>query len=162
MGAPGGTVTDALPPKVKAWSDSGTIADAFDESATCADPIFSEVVPNAFENLMRRRSPPIVGLTIMRMVWFSNTGDGGSPGNGSGACTAVLQALTQCPLLEESSAQTSTNRSIARQNAPMIRRIVLLSTMVPLQRSEEHTSELQSPMYLVCRLLLEKKKNKNK
>src|SRR5437762_10700268 len=29
------------------------------------------------------------------------------------------------------------------------------------RRSEEHTSELQSPMYLVCRLLLEKKK-KNK
>src|SRR5437879_13142417 len=28
-------------------------------------------------------------------------------------------------------------------------------------RSEEHTSELQSPMYLVCRLLLEKKKIKN-
>src|SRR5437763_10305721 len=27
-------------------------------------------------------------------------------------------------------------------------------------RSEEHTSELQSPMYLVCRLLLEKKKSK--
>src|ERR1017187_10922441 len=26
------------------------------------------------------------------------------------------------------------------------------------RRSEEHTSELQSPMYLVCRLLLEKKK----
>src|ERR1017187_6098238 len=26
-------------------------------------------------------------------------------------------------------------------------------------RSEEHTSELQSPMYLVCRLLLEKKHN---
>src|ERR1017187_10599066 len=25
-------------------------------------------------------------------------------------------------------------------------------------RSEEHTSELQSPMYLVCRLLLEKKR----
>src|SRR5436189_1128068 len=28
-------------------------------------------------------------------------------------------------------------------------------------RSEEHTSELQSPMYLVCRLLLEKKKHRN-
>src|SRR5437879_6805523 len=27
----------------------------------------------------------------------------------------------------------------------------------PWFRSEEHTSELQSPMYLVCRLLLEKK-----
>src|SRR5437879_7770277 len=32
----------------------------------------------------------------------------------------------------------------------------------PWNRSEEHTSELQSPMYLVCRLLLEKKKNKQK
>ena len=29
-------------------------------------------------------------------------------------------------------------------------------------RSEEHTSELQSRQYLVCRLLLEKKKNKQK
>src|SRR5690348_17468920 len=28
-----------------------------------------------------------------------------------------------------------------------------------LQRSEEHTSELQSPVHLVCRLLLEKKKD---
>src|SRR5256885_11985516 len=28
-------------------------------------------------------------------------------------------------------------------------------------RSEEHTSELQSPCNLVCRLLLEKKKNKS-
>src|SRR5436189_84312 len=30
-----------------------------------------------------------------------------------------------------------------------------------LSRSEEHTSELQSPMYLVCRLLLAKKKKKH-
>src|SRR3712207_6911638 len=29
-------------------------------------------------------------------------------------------------------------------------------------RSEEHTSELQSRQYLVCRLLLEKKKNKER
>src|SRR5690348_18038684 len=28
-------------------------------------------------------------------------------------------------------------------------------------RSEEHTSELQSPVHLVCRLLLEKKKKNN-
>src|SRR2546422_6391335 len=31
----------------------------------------------------------------------------------------------------------------------------------PLTRSEEHTSELQSRLHLVCRLLLEKKKKKN-
>src|SRR2546422_3576532 len=29
------------------------------------------------------------------------------------------------------------------------------------ERSEEHTSELQSRLHLVCRLLLEKKKNKD-
>src|SRR5258708_15620211 len=33
------------------------------------------------------------------------------------------------------------------------------SVVVILDRSEEHTSELQSPDHLVCRLLLEKKKN---
>src|SRR5437879_8782458 len=36
------------------------------------------------------------------------------------------------------------------------------SQIVACTRSEEHTSELQSPMYLVCRLLLEKKKKKKK
>src|SRR5258708_24426161 len=35
-------------------------------------------------------------------------------------------------------------------------------TLFLLSRSEEHTSELQSPDHLVCRLLLEKKKKKNK
>src|SRR3712207_7768993 len=33
--------------------------------------------------------------------------------------------------------------------------------LLGLARSEEHTSELQSRQYLVCRLLLEKKKNNN-
>src|SRR5438552_16516855 len=33
--------------------------------------------------------------------------------------------------------------------------------LFPARRSEEHTSELQSPDHLVCRLLLEKKKNKD-
>src|SRR3712207_8898908 len=32
------------------------------------------------------------------------------------------------------------------------------SSLISKQRSEEHTSELQSRQYLVCRLLLEKKK----
>src|SRR3712207_8739264 len=34
-----------------------------------------------------------------------------------------------------------------------------LRVVVALARSEEHTSELQSRQYLVCRLLLEKKNN---
>src|SRR5947208_4376135 len=36
-----------------------------------------------------------------------------------------------------------------------------LSLILFSARSEEHTSELQSPDHLVCRLLLEKKKKKN-
>src|SRR5437762_9911601 len=38
--------------------------------------------------------------------------------------------------------------------------VVIVVLSVARTRSEEHTSELQSPMYLVCRLLLEKKKKK--
>src|ERR1041384_8719791 len=46
-------------------------------------------------------------------------------------------------------------------DAQYIESIVLLQTAggdCPEDRSEEHTSELQSLAYLVCRLLLEKKK----
>src|SRR3712207_8683854 len=36
-----------------------------------------------------------------------------------------------------------------------------MTTRSPATRSEEHTSELQSRQYIVCRLLLEKKKKNN-
>src|SRR5687768_18201893 len=39
-------------------------------------------------------------------------------------------------------------------------RFVYLTTKADRLRSEEHTSELQSRLHLVCRLLLEKKKKK--
>src|SRR2546429_7252847 len=39
------------------------------------------------------------------------------------------------------------------------RRVIELAYFGGLTRSEEHTSELQSRLHLVCRLLLEKKKN---
>src|SRR5258708_31669479 len=37
----------------------------------------------------------------------------------------------------------------------------VVAVVAPALRSEEHTSELQSPDHLVCRLLLEKKKRQN-
>src|SRR3712207_8007617 len=49
----------------------------------------------------------------------------------------------------------------ARSGRPRGRRLGLVARGVvrgPGPRSEEHTSELQSRQYLVCRLLLEKKK----
>src|SRR2546430_5335063 len=57
-------------------------------------------------------------------------------------------------------------RAVARMSSSVIVRILtfyvgsvlLIVTVVPWVRSEEHTSELQSQSNLVCRLLLEKKK----
>src|SRR5258708_15077677 len=58
----------------------------------------------------------------------------------------------------------------SRLSTNQLRRVIRLSALVALplswlaiqqgenHRSEEHTSELQSPDHLVCRLLLEKKK----
>src|SRR5437762_10094985 len=51
--------------------------------------------------------------------------------------------------------------SSARGRSSSTTRSTMRSTSTRSWRSEEHTSELQSPMYLVCRLLLEKKKQKN-
>src|SRR4051812_49495423 len=46
--------------------------------------------------------------------------------------------------------------------ARAIHEALSLATLLALVRSEEHTSELQSHVNIVCRLLLEKKKKKNK
>src|ERR1017187_10817642 len=52
-----------------------------------------------------------------------------------------------------------TRRSSDLSSLPGLKRCpVWLWTRRVQCRSEEHTSELQSPMYIVCRLLLEKKK----
>src|SRR5258708_17045466 len=42
------------------------------------------------------------------------------------------------------------------------RRAIDIHEGATVDRSEEHTSELQSPDHLVCRLLLEKKKKQNR
>src|SRR3712207_7479416 len=62
---------------------------------------------------------------------------------GSGAWLTCHRHHVNCPPIDISPADTSATGRIP--------------TFHP--RSEEHTSELQSRQYLVCRLLLEKKKN---
>src|SRR5258708_10490556 len=64
---------------------------------------------------------------------------------------------------------TSADEDTARRHAASAIKIVFMGGIVDENnlyracgvRSEEHTSELQSPDHLVCRLLLEKKKKKN-
>src|SRR5690348_17457159 len=53
--------------------------------------------------------------------------------------------------VHDASRQALGDRGLADAGVADEQRVVLL-------RSEEHTSELQSPVHLVCRLLLEKKK----
>src|SRR5256885_3914072 len=58
---------------------------------------------------------------------------------------------------------TTLFRSLATQNASSAQEAERYETdaaVAEANRSEEHTSELQSPCNLVCRLLLEKKKRK--
>src|SRR2546425_5904309 len=52
--------------------------------------------------------------------------------------------------------------TITSSSAALIEVIVDEDPRSPAARSEEHTSELQSLAYLVCRLLLEKKKRAEK
>src|SRR5438105_11763262 len=67
----------------------------------------------------------------------------------SGAAQTLRQALDASPPAGQLSAATAPASS-----QPVVR--VSIETLI---RSEEHTSELQSRVDLVCRLLLEKKKN---
>src|SRR5947208_7976636 len=53
---------------------------------------------------------------------------------------------------------TTLFRSYCREFGPFDEGALPHWTIVRFLRSEEHTSELQSPDHLVCRLLLEKKK----
>src|SRR2546425_8961082 len=62
-----------------------------------------------------------------------------------------------------SSPQSPAARINQREVGPSTAILSLLMLQLARQnRSEEHTSELQSLAYLVCRLLLEKKKKLNK
>src|SRR5712675_2497164 len=58
------------------------------------------------------------------------------------------------------SARTSSCRPRQSRRTPAGSRAPRSSRPAVACRSEEHTSELQSRLHLVCRLLLEKKKNK--
>src|SRR5947208_11367399 len=69
--------------------------------------------------------------------------------------TTLFRSSGPVPLRDESSMPRS--RAIRRASGDALTRPLALGS-----RSEEHTSELQSPDHLVCRLLLEKKKKKIK
>src|SRR2546422_6887336 len=56
---------------------------------------------------------------------------------------------------------TAAIRASAKDRSAPGKSVVKLTSSQCSYRSEEHTSELQSRLHLVCRLLLEKKKNQH-
>src|SRR5690348_17671471 len=70
--------------------------------------------------------------------------------------TTLFRSSTIAPMSWPSiSTASQPNDSNLARTSP----VSITSSVVPsVWRSEEHTSELQSPVHLVCRLLLEKKK----
>src|SRR2546429_6780199 len=76
---------------------------------------------------------------------------------GLAAVTLVTtQAWTACPISSAVRTCLVFANKLAHRTSP---RNICGSTPSGPARSEEHTSELQSRLHLVCRLLLEKKKN---
>src|SRR5437763_3105229 len=73
--------------------------------------------------------------------------------------TTLFRSLAKVEFtLEIPFMRLSTVNGIPTMTAAFTTDIPFLGNWGTPVRSEEHTSELQSPMYLVCRLLLEKKK----
>src|SRR3712207_7563556 len=69
--------------------------------------------------------------------------------------TTLFRSISRCGPSSSSEPAARCHTAFDRSILP---RICALSSTRPLpRRSEEHTSELQSRQYLVCRLLLEKK-----
>src|SRR5205823_13029074 len=77
----------------------------------------------------------------------------------SSCCTATPRAAPHgTPGCRSSRASTaSCARTCAASAVPLRCRAISRGRSTSSERSEEHTSELQSLAYLVCRLLLEKK-----
>src|SRR2546426_2323646 len=74
--------------------------------------------------------------------------------------TTLFRSVVQDPLGHRPDRRVHLQRRIRWQLASggHVHRTEQLERDIPYRRSEEHTSELQSPCNLVCRLLLEKKK----
>src|SRR5690348_17448217 len=90
------------------------------------------------------RRPP--RSTLFPYTTLFRSGDGGK--------IQKARHVAYCARSSTPAARRRKSGDTARRSTAQRRREV--------RRSEEHTSELQSPVHLVCRLLLEKKKTNTK
>src|SRR2546422_2256457 len=78
----------------------------------------------------------------------------------TGVQTCALPISLRFPRYATSTSCVVRGRNSSRNQARALRNTGSRRRSYSLSRSEEHTSELQSRLHLVCRLLLEKKKNR--
>src|SRR3712207_8900300 len=95
------------------------------------------------------RRPPRSTLFPYTTLFRSHARGGRLPQHLLDRAVQADQDLVKERLLGVAPGQTRLGKAVGQ-----VRRLVVAE----LRRSEEHTSELQSRQYLVCRLLLEKKK----
>src|SRR2546422_1809068 len=94
------------------------------------------------------RRPPRSTLFPYTTLFRSICGGGGSSGSGGSGCSGGrFLRIIVCFVRSQLCRNQAINRSI--------------DCLVTAERSEEHTSELQSRLHLVFPLLLEKKKKRN-
>src|SRR5687767_15479773 len=102
------------------------------------------------------------------MIWSVSCPQKHCPAAISSVCSVLPvprpRRLTRCAWMKRLS-QTFRGIRVSRTKElrfipilPAKQEITISGSQLPIRRSEEHTSELQSLAYLVCRLLLEKKK----
>src|SRR2546425_7062374 len=88
---------------------------------------------------------PFLPIAAVILTFQGSSSD--VPPTFSPATTAVAQRAMTPPVID------------GKDNDEVWRQAQVISMFRQFRRSEEHTSELQSLAYLVCRLLLEKKKD---
>src|SRR2546425_7939873 len=99
-----------------------------------------------------------------QLVSFGTSGHRGSPFRGSfteAHIAAITQAICDYRRSQRIDGPLYMGKDTHALSEPAQRTALEVLAANGVERSEEHTSELQSLAYLVCRLLLEKKKKKH-
>src|SRR5437763_12261573 len=111
----------------------------------------------------RRRGAEFGASNFMQLISCERSSTGfqpvGQPGILHGCLHKVQVSSASCRRMQAGSLRSQTANYTRERRRPLFR-VYFTGRRLGSIRSEEHTSELQSPMYLVCRLLLEKKKKK--
>src|SRR5258708_25050774 len=111
-------------------------------------------MPAAFSWLNSTDSQPVARTSPSKALsagWPTLT----ESSNGRPGVTALNSSIFNSPARRS---RSSASRPESKRAAIMCPPPMCAAALFGVGRSEEHTSELQSPDHLVCRLLLEKKK----